>query len=216
MELGCERIALALRVRIWGAHELRRQYVYEHVAINTVSGVLQYPFSQTRRLELSAGYTHYGYSIQTTTQGFDGSTSGLSNVAVPSPLGFASASIALVGDASSFGFTSPISGSRFRFEVTPTLGTLDYNTVLLDYRKYFFMKPFTLAVRGMHYGLYGKDSESDRLGSLYLGDGSLVRGYSYNSFTANDCSSNGSGSLASSTCPQFDRLVGSRLALANA
>jgi len=192
------------------------QYVYEHVAIDNLSGILQYPFSQTRRLELSAGYTHYGYSIQTANQGFDGSTSGLSDVAAPSPLGLSSASIALVGDASSFGFTSPISGSRFRFEVTPTLGTLDYNTLLLDYRKYFFMKPFTLAVRGMHYGLYGKDAESDRLGSLYIGDGSLVRGYSYNSFTADDCVSNGSGSLAGSTCPQFDRLVGSRLALANA
>ena len=192
------------------------QYVFEHVAVDNLSGILQYPFSQTRRLELSAGYTHYGYSIQTTTEGFDGSTSGLQNIAAPQPLGLASASIALVGDASSFGFTSPISGSRFRFEVTPTLGTLDYNTVLLDYRKYFFMKPFTLAVRGMHYGLYGKDSESDQLGALYLGDGSLVRGYSYSSFTSNDCTSNGSGSLASSTCPQFDRLVGSRLALANA
>ena len=96
--------------------------------------------------------------------------------------------------------------------MTPTLGTLDYNTVLLDYRKYFFMKPFTLAMRGMHYGLYGKDSESNQVGALYLGDGSLVRGYSYNSFTNNDCATSGSGSLATSTCPQFDRLVGSRLA----
>jgi hypothetical protein len=192
------------------------QYVFEHIAIDNVSGILAYPFSQTRRLEFSAGYTHYGYSIQTTTQGFNGGTTGLQDLGAPAPLGLASASIALVGDASSFGFTSPISGSRFRFEVTPTLGTLDYNTLLLDYRKYFFMKPFTLAVRGMHYGLYGKDSESDRLGALYIGDGSLVRGYSYSSFTSNDCTTSGSGSLAGSSCPQFDRLVGSRLALANA
>jgi len=192
------------------------QYVYEHLAINNVSGILQYPFSQTRRLELSAGYTHYGYSVQTATQDVFGRTSGLTDLAAPAPLGLSSASIALVGDASSFGFTSPISGSRFRFEVTPTLGSLDYNTLLLDYRKYFFMKPFTLAVRGLHYGLYGKDSESDQIGSLYLGDGSLVRGYSYNSFTSSDCSANGSGSLAGSTCPQFDRLVGSRLAMASA
>jgi len=77
--------------------------------------------------------------------------------------------------------------------VTPTLGTLDYNTLLLDYRKYFFMKPFTLAMRGMHYGLYGKDSESNQVGALFLGDGSLVRGYSYNSFTNNDCVTSGSG-----------------------
>ena len=33
-----------------------------------------------------------------------------------------------------------------------------------------FRKPFTLAVRGMHYGLYGKDAESERLGAMYVGD----------------------------------------------
>jgi hypothetical protein len=192
------------------------EYVFYHIAIDNLSGILQYPFSQTRRLEFSAGYTHYGYSIQTATQSFSGRTSGLSDIAAPSSLGLSSASVALVGDASSFGFTSPISGSRYRIEVTPTVGSLKYNTVLMDYRKYFFAKPFTLAFRGLHYGLYGKDAESDRLGALYLGDGSLVRGYSYDSFNASDCSSNGTGSLASSTCPQFDRLVGSKLALANA
>ena len=192
------------------------QYLFYHIAIDNLSGILQYPFSQTRRLEFSAGYTHYGYSVQTATQGFNGRTSGLTDLAAPPALGLSSASVALVGDASSFGFTSPISGSRYRLEVTPTIGSLKYNTVLLDYRKYFFAKPVTLAFRGLHYGLYGKDAESDRIGALYLGDGSLVRGYAYSSFNANDCTSNGTGALANSTCPQFDRLVGSKLALANA
>ena len=54
--------------------------MFEHVAVDNVSGILAYPFSQTRRIEFSAGYTHYGYSIQTTTQGFDGSTTGLQNL----------------------------------------------------------------------------------------------------------------------------------------
>jgi outer membrane protein assembly factor BamA len=67
----------------------------------------------------------------------------------------------------------------------------------------------------MHYGRYGKDSDSDRLGSLFLGDGSLIRGYSYESFSASECSPNGTGALAASSCPEFDRLLGSRLALAN-
>ncbi len=192
------------------------EYLFYHVAIDNLSGILQYPFSQTRRLELSAGYTHYGYSIQSATQNYFGGTSGLTDLPAPSSLGLSSASVALVGDASAFGFTSPISGSRYRLEVTPTVGSLRYNTLLLDYRKYFFAKPFTLAVRGLHYGLYGRDAESDRLGALYLGDGSLVRGYSYSSFDANDCTSSGTGSLATSSCPQFDRLVGSKLALANA
>ena len=191
------------------------QYVFEHIAIDNLAGILQYPFSQTRRLEFSAGYTHYGYSIQTASQGFFGGSTGLSDQPAPSALGLAQASVALVGDASAFGFTSPISGSRYRIEVSPTIGTLKYNTLLVDYRKYFFAKPFTLAFRGLHYGLYGKDAESNRLGAMYLGDGSLVRGYSYDSFTSGDCTSNGTGGLATSSCPQFDRLVGSKLALGN-
>lgn len=213
----------------WGVNVSRSPYVYSygaltttgaqyliyHLAIDNASLIAQYPLSQTRRIEFSAGTTHYGYSIQSVTQGFNGRTN-RTNLEAPSSLALSNASIAFVGDASSFGFTSPISGTRYRFEVTPTVGSLDYNTLLLDFRKYMFVKPFTLAVRGMHYGLYGKDSENERLGAMYVGDGSLVRGYSYNSYTNSDCVSSGTGGLAGSTCPQFDRLVGSRLALANA
>jgi Tol biopolymer transport system component len=191
------------------------EYQLYHVAIDNASLIAQYPLSQTRRIEFSTGYTHYGYSIQSIQQGFDGS-SNQRDLAAPPGLGLSQASVAFVGDASSFGFTSPISGSRYRFEVTPTVGTLKFQTVLADYRKYVFMKPFTLAVRGMHYGMYGKDAESDRIGSVFLGDGSLVRGYSYSSYSDNDCVTSGSGNLAGSTCPSFDRLLGSKVALANA
>jgi outer membrane protein assembly factor BamA len=191
------------------------QYVIEHLAVDNASLIAQYPLSHTRRIEFSTGYTHYGYSLQAATQGFDGRND-LRDLPAPSSLGLTQGSVALVGDASSFGFTSPISGSRYRIEASSTLGTLDYHSLLVDYRKYMFRKPFTLAVRGMHYGLYGKDAESERLGVMYVGDGSLVRGYSYSSFSSADCVSSGTGGLAGSTCPQFDRLVGSRLALANA
>jgi hypothetical protein len=192
------------------------QYLLEHVAIDNASLIAQYPLSQTRRIEFSTGYTHYDYSIQTATQGYNGSSSGFSDLPAPPSLGLVQGSVAFVGDASSFGLTSPISGSRYRIEVSPTSGTLSYQSLLVDYRKYLFLKPLTLAMRGLHYGLYGKDAESDRIGALFIGDGSLVRGYSYDSFSANDCVSSGSGSLAGSTCPQFDRLVGSRIALASA
>jgi len=213
----------------WGVNVSRTPYVYgsgaytnngveyliQHVAVDNASFILQYPFSHTRRLEFSTGYSHYGYSLESVTQGFNGGTNSR-ELPAPSSLGLMQGSVAWVGDASSFGFTSPIAGSRYRIEYTPTLGTLSYNTLLADYRKYFFAKPFTLAVRGLHYGLYGKDAESDRIGALFLGDGSLVRGYSYSSFSNADCVSSGTGELAGSTCPQFDRLVGSRLAVVSA
>jgi len=90
---------------------------------------------------------------------------------------------------------------------------LDYATVTADYRHYLFMRPpgfpdnfpVTFAVRGLHYGRYGPDAESGRLNPLYLGYGTLVRGYSSGSFTSD------------ATYNEFlDRLFGSRIALAGA
>ena len=91
----------------------------------------------------------------------------------------AEASVALVGDASYSAFTGPIQGSRYRFEVTPTAGTLNFTTLLADYRKYLFVRPITFAFRGLHYGRYGKSADdSTTLYPLFLGEESLMRGYS--------------------------------------
>jgi hypothetical protein len=189
-------------------------YTLAHLAVTGASGIAQYPFSATRRLEVSAGYSHYGYYVEGVSQSFNGNVSRTA-LASPPSLGLANGSLAYVGDDAAFGFTSPVAGTRFRAELSPTLGTLRFHTALLDVRRYFNLRPVTLAVRGMHYGRYGRDADGQQLGVLYLGDGSLVRGYDYNSFTAGDCSGAGTGALAGSTCPQFDRLVGSRLAVAN-
>jgi outer membrane protein assembly factor BamA len=68
-----------------------------------------------------------------------------------------------------------------------------------------------LAFRGMYYGRYGQDAEDGRLPTLFLGYPGLVRGYDSNSFETGECGNQPDGS-----CPAFDRLVGSRLAIANA
>jgi outer membrane protein assembly factor BamA len=194
-------------------------YVLAHIAVSGASLLTQYPLSQSKRIEFSTGYTHYGYALETRREVYVGNTrvgTDQQNLPAPSSLGLTSASVAYVGDDTHDGFTGPIAGTRYRFEATPTVGSLKYQTLLADYRRYVFFKPVTLAFRGVHYGRYGRDSDSDRLGALYLGDGSLVRGYSYNSFQSSECTAGSStGSLAGSSCPQFDRLIGSRLALAN-
>ena len=193
-------------------------YTLAHIAVSGASMLGQYARSQTQRVELSGGVRHVGYSFETVREVYAGNRLvGTRRTAMEAPtsLRMATASIALVGDDAANGFSSPISGTRYRLEVTPTVGSLSYQTYLMDYRRYFFRKPVTLAVRGLHYGRYGRDADSDRLGYVFLGDPGLVRGYAYDSFNSSDCVAGGSGSLASSTCPQFDRLIGSRLALAN-
>jgi outer membrane protein assembly factor BamA len=104
-----------------------------------------------------------------------------------------------------------VQGQRYRLEVAPTFGSLNFTSVLGDYRHYFMPAPFyTIAVRGLHYGRYGSDGEDDRLFPLFIGYPQLVRGYDVNSFTASECRP-----TATSDCPAFDRLLGSRFAVAN-
>jgi outer membrane protein assembly factor BamA len=124
-------------------------------------------------------------------------------------LGLASA--ALVSDTTSFGATSPILGERYRLQVSPTFGTVRFSSVVADYRRYFMPVSFyTLAARLLHYGRYGSGAEDARLMPLYLGYPELVRGYYFNSYGPQDCTQ-----TAISSCAEFDRLVGSRMLVAN-
>jgi outer membrane protein assembly factor BamA len=83
--------------------------------------------------------------------------------------------------------------------------------VLADYRRYFMPVSFyTIAARVMHYGRYGSGSDDPRLYPLYIGYPDLVRGYDFNSFGPDECTPN-----ATSSCPQFDRLLGSRMLVGN-
>jgi dipeptidyl aminopeptidase/acylaminoacyl peptidase len=187
--------------------------------LNQVGGQVSYPFSRVRRVEANATFTHYGFDAE--EQRYLCAPTGqscerLDDVPLDEleadPLNVFRTSGAFVGDWSNFGFTGPIMGGRYRFEAQPTFGDLTFTTALADYRRYLFRNPFTLAFRGLHYGRYGQDAENPRFQSpLYLGYGGLVRGYSIGSFDVSECSNTEQGN----GCPEFDRLVGSRIGLAN-
>ena len=187
------------------------EYVLAHIAVTGGSVLTQYARNASSRLELTAGYQRYDYYYESRSL----LTGDATELPSPSSLGLGRASMAYVGDDATMGFTSPIAGTRYRLEASPTVGTLNYQTYLADFRRYAFMRPFTLAFRGIHFGRYGRDSDSDRIGSIFLGDPGLVRGYAYDSFNQSDCSTDPNGSLGNSACPQFDRLFGSRVGVAN-
>jgi outer membrane protein assembly factor BamA len=73
------------------------------------------------------------------------------------------------------------------------------------------VRPFTFALRGLFYGRYGQDAGDGRLPTLYLGYPGLVRGYDSGSFESGEC-----GVQTNGSCPAFDRLIGSRVAIASA
>lgn len=85
---------------------------------------------------------------------------------------------AYVGDNSYFGLTAPLQGWRYRIGVEQYIGKYNFTTLLLDGRRYFRAKPFTLAVRGLSYNRIGIDQQdSDNLFSLYVIQPFFVRGY---------------------------------------
>ncbi len=173
------------------------------------------PFSSNRRLEVGAGYSRIAYQRTARVDYYQGGqplSQGTIDLATPPALNLVHGTLAYVGDYSFFGFTSPVRGSRYHFEVEQTLGSLLYLTALADYRLYLFLPPVTLAVRAVHLGRYLKDAESTRLSQFYLGLPTLVRGYEYYSFSAAECG--GAGSAAG--CPAIQRLFGSRIAVLNA
>lgn len=190
------------------------QYL-QRVFFDQMQAGVTYPFSSVRRLELSAGLSRVSFSTRVQRLAVLGGTAydlGRANADSPSSLSFAQGSAALVFDNSMFGFTSPVTGGRYRLEIAPAVGDLTYNLVTVDYRRYLFAKPFTFAFRGLSLGRYGKDSESPRLSPLYVGDSYLVRGYSVFSFDPAECSA---GVQGGSSCPEYDRLIGSRIGAAN-
>ena len=191
------------------------EQLLQRIYLQRAMGFAQYPMSQTRRLEGSLGYTRIGYDFDLDRFAVIGNQivgEENENVDAPPALNLFEGAFALVGDYSYFGFTSPIAGGRYRFEVAPTTGSITYGSLLADYRRYLFVQPVTLAVRGLHYGRYGRDAEDPNLTPIYLGRESLVRGYAVESFDPNECTS----VPGTNACPEFDRLIGSRIGIFNA
>jgi hypothetical protein len=182
----------------------------------SAAGMLAYPFNRSKRVEFQAGVSQLSFDQIVQTQAYSLVNGGLlSNDTTESqvfnPLTLGTSSAAFVYDTSNFGATSPVQGARYRLEASPTFGSINFTSLLADYRRYFMPFPFyTLAVRGMSYGRYGTGSDDARLFPLFLGYPSFVRGYDVYSFDASECVAN-----STSTCPAFDRLLGSRMAVAN-
>ena len=172
----------------------------EHVFVDRLAGIVYYPFSTIKRLEFNSGYTHYGFQREVYRY-FDNGKADKVNMEAPKALTFYQGTMAFVGDFSYFGYTSPVKGGRYRIDIGPTFGSLNYLSVLTDYRRYFFFKPLTIAFRTLYYGRFGKNTVNNLLGPLYLGDETLIRGYSIFSLSFND--------------PIINHLIGNQIAIGN-
>lgn len=188
--------------------------VLEEVVVEQAGGLAHYPLSSRRRFELSASFTRYDIDVEGVELVLqdDGDVFEQPlDLAPPPSLDLYQTALAFVGDSSSFGFTSPLKGARYRLELGATGGSLHYRTALVDARRYVLRRPVSLAFRGIFLGRYGRDAEDERLVPLFLGRETLVRGYRAGSFSASECTP----AAGSTGCPEFDRLLGSRMAVGN-
>lgn len=195
-------------------------FVLSRTILYRASAATEYPLSRTARFEMDAGVSRLTYDREITRSYFtpggafvgrEKVSPGSVGLGTPEELTLYHGMLAYVGDFSYFGLTSPADGGRHRFEVEGNFGDLNFVNLLGDFRRYFFAKPVTLAFRAMHYGRYGPDSENERLTPLFLGHETMVRGYTVNSFGGRQCTEDGQGGA----CSEFDRLIGSKVALGN-
>jgi Tol biopolymer transport system component len=177
-----------------------------------LAGMLAYPFSRTRRVEISAGVRHIAYEHELRRREYsrpggrlvaesDTSASGVN------PAGFFEASAALVSDRAVYGPVGPVLGERWRVELSPAVGALQFAGVLGDYRRYMMpARPYTVAARVLHSARYGPDADDPRLIPMFAGYRHLVRGYDASAFGG--CDQVGD-------CDRFDALFGSRMFVTN-
>jgi len=183
-------------------------------------GLASYPLSSTRRIDLTGGVNRISFDLEEQTIICDPfgrcQQTQVRSVeeGVPDPVNLFQTSMALVGDNSFFGFTSPIRGSRYRAQIQNTVGSINYQTLILDYRRYLNPhRNLTLAFRGMHRGRYGSDVQQSILQPYFLGWETNIRGYSQFSFEPSlECTP----SQDLGPCPQLQRLEGHRIGVANA
>ncbi|MDP3720205.1 MAG: BamA/TamA family outer membrane protein [Acidobacteriota bacterium] len=200
-----------------GQDVIVQQSLRQRQTNQSASLIAQYPFSRVHRLEFAGGGRRISFDSQLETFYYSPVTGDLLGDEVtelprPEALNLGEASAALVYDSSVFGATSPLVGQRYRLEFSQMAGSLSFSSVTADYRRYFMpVRPFTLAVRALHFGRYGAGGEDPRLPELYLGYPGLVRGYDVGSFDANECVE-----VDLASCDAFDQTKGSRIAVAGA
>jgi hypothetical protein len=175
-----------------------------------------YPFNRFTRVELGV---HLASISQATLRQDYGCVPGYGCAPLGDPLTVDGPTIthygpqiALVHDNALFGYVGPFAGARSRFEISPNWGSWRFTSGVADWRRYVFFRPFTLAVRGMFFGRFGRDGD---LFPQFLGSTDLVRGYTAGSLINNECLTQPTSTVGQTGCPALDQLIGSRIAVAN-
>ena len=195
---------------------LDRTTTYETQQHLGIYGLVVYPIDQSRRLEFTGGFRQvvFGHELShqvVTLPGNQVQEEQRRGTSAPGSLRMMESSAAYVVDTAVLGGASPILGHRYRFEVSPSVGSVSLATVLADVRHYVIpMKPFTLAVRGRYTGRFGRGADDPRLLPLVLTLRDQARGYDLANIAAEAC-----GNTPGVNCSVLGVLTSSRLFAGN-
>ena len=174
-----------------------------------------YPFSRFNRIELGMHAVNIAEATLALETSYKPNTDTLVDQQFKPGGGpsatFVQPSIAHVHDNTLFGYVGPFAGARSRFSVSPAFGRWQFTAGLIDYRRYLFFRPLTIAVRGFMFGRFGRDA--DRF-PVFLGTTELIRGYTAGSFRNHECLANVATS-SQTGCADLDQLIGSKVAVGN-
>jgi Tol biopolymer transport system component len=174
-----------------------------------------YPFSRFNRIELGLHAVNIAEATLALQTSYDATTGGFVDQQFVQGGGpsatFVQPSIAHVHDNTLFGYVGPFAGSRSRLSVAPAFGSWQFTAGLVDYRRYIFFRPFTIAVRGLMFGRFGRDA--DRF-PVFLGSTELIRGYTAGSFRNHECVADPQ-SNSQTGCAELDQMIGSKIAVGN-
>src|SRR5262249_22552040 len=104
----------------------------------SASGIVAYPLNRSQRVEFQGGVTQITFDRTIRSTAFSLATGQLlsdtsqtedivdANGRRVDPLTLGTSAAALVYDTSNFGATSPVQGQRYRLEVSPTFGTINF------------------------------------------------------------------------------------------
>ncbi|MFN2564822.1 MAG: hypothetical protein ABR499_07425 [Gemmatimonadaceae bacterium] len=195
--------------------DIEHQEITMYVA-RQLFGVAAYPLNRFTRVEIGGGFNNIGrqrWFLQRTV--YDRSRADPfgppDSVRKDPSLTYLDAQLAFVSDNTLFGYTGPIFGRRYRFQVSPVIGSYQWVEYMADYRRYdpIIFNFLTVATRLYANVSVGRDETAF---PKYIARPDFVRGYDRQSTLYTPCIGVGANAM---NCNAI-QLLGSRVLVANA
>ena len=178
-------------------------------------GITMYPLNRFTRFEIGGGFNNIDrrrwFISRKMTDNIISDPFRQDSTRKDPSLNYVDGQFAFVSDNTLWGYTGPLSGRRYRLQVSPVVGSISWVEYLADYRRYdpIIFDYLTLATR-FYTSLSVGPNETEF--PKYIARPDFVRGYDRNSAFYMSCPLIG----ANSTNCSAVQLLGSRVAVANA